>query len=76
MINAGGTYALEDIISDKDERLISVLKNLDKYKNQSIKLLDSGCGLGRFLKQINKHYPEFELYGCDLSKEILNNFFI
>lgn len=72
MINAGGTYALEDIISDKDERLISVLKNLDKYKNQSIKLLDLGCGLGRFLKQINKHYPEFELYGCDLSKEILN----
>ena len=73
MLNFGGTYALENTISDKDERLISVLKNLDLYKNTNIKLLDMGCGLGRFLKQINKHYPQFELYGCDLSKDILEN---
>lgn len=71
MLNYGGTYALENIISDKDERLISILKNLDSYKNTNIKLLDMGCGLGRFLKQINKNYPNFELYGCDLSSDIL-----
>ncbi len=72
MLNVGGTYALEDTISDDDARLVALLKNFEIYQNSNIKLLDLGCGLGRFLKQINKNYPEFELYGCDISKYILD----
>ncbi len=71
MLNANGTYALEDVISEKDERWQSISKNLNIYKDKEILLLDLGCGLGRFLKNIHNKYPQFKLYGCDISNEIL-----
>ena len=73
MGNSNGTYALEDTISDDDERLICILDELSEYHKQPIKIIDMGCGLGRFLKKIHAKYPEFMLFGSDISNEILQN---
>ena len=47
-----------------------VVKQLGKM-NPSGKLVDIGCGAGNLLVRIAKRLPQLELYGIDMSIEIL-----
>jgi SAM-dependent methyltransferase len=37
----------------------------EKYKNKKLTLLDLGCGRGRFLDYLKKHYPKWKIIGID-----------
>ena len=50
------------------KRILSELKNY----NPKGKLVDLGCGSGNLIVQINKHYPNLDLVGVDISSEILD----
>ena len=56
-------------ISKKDGRLKSVLAHLGNLNNK--KVLDAGCGKGRFAAEIKKLYPSCEVHGVDISEELL-----
>ncbi|HBF33851.1 TPA: hypothetical protein DDW35_04750 [Candidatus Sumerlaeota bacterium] len=63
----GITHLLPEKISPEDERfqaLLAVVRPGDK-------VLDAGCGKGRFLKQLKIHAPEVNGYGMDISPELL-----
>ncbi|MEK7680680.1 MAG: class I SAM-dependent methyltransferase [Patescibacteria group bacterium] len=38
---------------------------------QGAKVLEIGCGVGRFIRAIKKLKPELDCYGCDISKNAL-----
>lgn len=56
-------------ISPNDGRLEAVLAHLGNLNDK--KILDAGCGKGRFAVEIKKIYPSCEVYGIDISKELL-----
>jgi len=58
-----------DAIDPKDGRLLAVDKEIAKTSPQ--KILDLGCGKGRFSRELIKKYPKAEFFGVDISKEIL-----
>lgn len=66
--NKKGTYALVDEISQKDGRLQFVLDTIGEKKPQ--KILDIGCGFGRILKAVKNKFPDSDVYGVDISKDI------
>jgi len=39
---------------------------------KSAKVLDLGCGKGRYLKNLCKEYPELNYYGVDLSEKVMS----
>lgn len=53
-------------------KLIPILTPLFEL-NQSLRILDVGCGNGRFLEFLEKAFPtkSFEYFGLDLSQELL-----
>ncbi len=48
-------------------KIVELLKFEDK--NQSLKILDFGCGDGNSSVYIKKHFPNAIIYGVDVSKE-------
>jgi len=58
-------------VSDTDGRLEAVLIHLGNLQNK--KVLDVGCGKGRFAIQIKKRFPTCEIHGVDISKALLQN---
>jgi 2-polyprenyl-3-methyl-5-hydroxy-6-metoxy-1,4-benzoquinol methylase len=48
----------------KIERIVSNIPN-----HQSLKILDFGCGVGRSLSLLRKHFPSAELWGFDVSEK-------
>jgi malonyl-CoA O-methyltransferase len=51
----------------------SILKVLPVMANQKVKILDAGCGKGRYLKNLLTEDNRLELYGFDLSAAVLRN---
>jgi malonyl-CoA O-methyltransferase len=47
--------------------ILSFLSDLNKKK-----VIDIGCGKGRYLRILQKAFPEADLYGIDLSEEMLH----
>ena len=60
----------EDVTSD-DGRLKSVRSFLGDLENT--KILDAGCGKGRFAGKIKEAVPTCEVHGVDLSHELLTS---
>ncbi len=58
-----------DDVANNDDRLKKVIKLIGK--NFDGKLLDLGCGKGRFLKRLNKRFRRATLYGTDISNNQL-----
>lgn len=58
-----------DSIDSDDGRLLAVDKIINENKPQ--KILDLGCGKGRFSKELMKKHPDAEFYGVDISEQIL-----
>lgn len=47
--------------------LYQYLKKIDKELNRPLKILDVGCGSGGWLDDINRYFPNNELYGIDIT---------
>lgn len=62
-----------DYIDEKDSRYQAVFTELKKQteKGESLKVLDVGCGKGRYLKKMIYSYPSNQYYGIDISDEVL-----
>lgn len=62
-----------DYIDSRDEKYQAVLCELADLMKQkeSLKILDIGCGKGRYLKKMFYTYPQNEYYGIDLSEMVL-----
>jgi len=56
-------------VSDDDERLSTILRHSGNLDGK--KILDAGCGKGRFAKRVKSLYPSSEVHGMDISKELL-----
>jgi malonyl-CoA O-methyltransferase len=56
-------------VSPDDGRLKAVLDCLENLDNN--KILDAGCGKGRFTIEIKKLFPTCEIHGIDISEELL-----
>lgn len=56
-------------IAETDGRVQAVLRNLGNLNGKRV--LDAGCGKGRYLAIIKKHYPQADLTGLDISAEML-----
>ena len=56
-------------IAETDGRVEVVLKHLGDLNGKRV--LDAGCGKGRFLAIIKQHYPDADLTALDISAEML-----
>lgn len=57
-------------IDKEDKRYIAVKSVVSEYKNGRI--LDVGCGRGRYLKNLVKDCPNANYYGVDLSNAVMD----
>lgn len=55
-------------IDSNDGRLTLVLETIENIKPD--KILDLGCGKGRYIKHIVEHFPEIEIHACDISNNV------
>ena len=51
---------------------VELLKKIAAHGNPSPKLLDFGCGSGDFLSLVSAECPSWQLYGSDISEEMMN----
>jgi malonyl-CoA O-methyltransferase len=56
-------------VTHDDGRLKATLNHLGNLENK--KILDAGCGKGRFATKIKNLYPTCEVHGVDISSELL-----
>lgn len=57
-----------ETVEKGDPRYQTLISRMPKGKK---KVLEVGCGKGRFLRRLKEDYPEYELAGLDLSEEML-----
>jgi SAM-dependent methyltransferase len=43
---------------------------LEELAGFSGRILDAGCGTGRFLAQLGRRYPAAERFGCELAETV------
>lgn len=58
-------------ISKEDERYVTIRNVIANYSNA--KILDVGCGKGRYLKNLLEDEPNNEYYGSDISKSVMKD---
>lgn len=65
---------INDIIVNEPVIYKNDVLNFDKFTNLSNTsfILDAGCGTGRNIKEIIKLYPQVEIEGIDISKNMIN----
>ncbi|MBI4309467.1 MAG: methyltransferase domain-containing protein [Candidatus Omnitrophica bacterium] len=56
-------------VPENDPRFKFVADRLMPFKTG--KVLDAGCGKGRFSQRIHQHFPDWEIHGLDCSNELL-----
>lgn len=58
-----------DTINKNDGRVQEILSFFEDLNNK--KVIDVGCGKGRFLRILNARFPNAQLYGLDISEKML-----
>jgi malonyl-CoA O-methyltransferase len=58
-------------LEENDARIQEILGFVDNLDGK--KVLDTGCGKGRFAKILKDKYPNAEIYGVDISEELLKS---
>ena len=64
-------HLYSEAINENDGRVQTVLSFLGDLKGK--KILDIGCGKGRFLKVLKNRFPGGYYYGLDISEEMLKS---
>lgn len=65
-----------DEISTVDGRYQCISNIVRKNGETGLKILDIGCGKGRYLKQLVREYPDNQYYGADLSVKVMKFFIL
>lgn len=63
--------AFLEYIDKKDERYITILNIINEQKAE--KVLDAGCGKGRYLKNLREDVADVKFYGMDLSEKVMQS---
>jgi malonyl-CoA O-methyltransferase len=64
-------YCFPEDIALEDGRLQAVLANLGG--SQNLRILDAGCGKGRFASKMKLLNPSYEIHAVDISEELLKS---
>jgi malonyl-CoA O-methyltransferase len=69
------SYIFSDKISTNDGRYIIVRDSIKRLnvREGTKKILDAGCGKGRYLYNLLKENLDFELYGYDISLKVMKD---
>lgn len=62
----------EEEIDEKDGRYQVVFQNLQECKGKGKKVLDLGCGKGRYLRHLERAMPYHQYYAVDLSEKVMS----
>jgi SAM-dependent methyltransferase len=54
-------------------RVVTIDDTLRSLSNEPRRILDFGCGEGRYLEVVHRHFPDAQLVGCDISKVALEH---
>jgi SAM-dependent methyltransferase len=71
---ATDNWQSEEIFHECGERdLNAILKNInrDYLENGNYRVLEIGCGIGRIIKPFAAKYPNLDIYGVDVSEEMI-----
>lgn len=60
---------ISETIHPADERLEAVVASLDDLSLGRV--LDAGCGKGRYLRHLSARFPDVEFHGCDPTRALL-----
>jgi len=66
-------HIFQEKIDPNDGRYVcieNIVNNINS-KNSQARVLDIGCGKGRYIKNLKYMYPNMQLYAVDLSREVL-----
>ncbi|MGD1834311.1 MAG: class I SAM-dependent methyltransferase [Nitrososphaeraceae archaeon] len=55
------------------DHILPLIPNIIPSLNQGIKVLDIGCGKGKAINLMAKHFPKSTFYGYDFSKDAIND---
>ena len=66
-------HTFMNCIDSQDEKYLAVVNEISKINKafEAIKIVDIGCGKGRYLKKLYINNPKNEYWGIDISQEVL-----
>ena len=70
-VESSSTEVYPQIVKDDDGRVQAIKSFLGDLNNK--KVIDIGCGKGRFIKVLQTNFPKGEYYGIDISEEMLKH---
>ena len=65
----GKAHLYPETIDEDDGRVMEILDIAGDLGGKTV--LDIGCGKGRFLRILGKHFPDLQLHGLDISDEMV-----
>lgn len=61
-------------LEDTDGKYLVIKNIIENLNNETSKILDLGCGKGRYLRKLLKDFPECKYYGTDISLKVMKYF--
>lgn len=61
-------------LEDTDGKYLVIKNIIENMNNETSKILDLGCGKGRYLRKLLKDFPECKYYGTDISLKVMKYF--
>ena len=59
-------------LSNSDGRLLYIIDSISNFSDKRRKVLDIGCGTGRFSSKIREYNPQLSIHGVDISEKLLS----
>jgi SAM-dependent methyltransferase len=63
--------AVDKYIENWPERNAFALKAMKPFFKRQLRILELGCGTGHCLEDLSVHYPQFNLYGLDITPAMI-----
>lgn len=61
-------------LEDTDGKYLVIKNTIENLNNETSKILDLGCGKGRYLRKLLKNFPKCKYYGTDISLKVMKYF--
>lgn len=61
-------------LEDTDGKYLVIKNIIENLNNETSKILDLGCGKGRYLRKLLKDFPKCKYYGTDISLKVMKYF--